>query len=113
MFGLSDALARDWLLHPVMKALKRIIMNQAELAQSLNDLKTQADKAKAEIVKKVADLETAITNAGNSTPEVDAALANLKGSVQGLDDLNPDAAPPAPPTEPTEPPAEPPTEPQA
>ncbi len=76
--------------------LWRITVNQTELAQALADLTTQADKAKAEIVAKVADLETAIANAGSTTPEVDAALAALKGSVQGLDDLNPDAPPPAP-----------------
>jgi len=86
MFGL-----RDWLLKPVLLALKRITMNQAELAQALADIKTQADKAKDEIVAKVAELEAAIANAGSTSPEVDAALAALKGSVQGLDDLNPDA----------------------
>lgn len=86
MFGL-----RDWLLKPVLLALKRITMNQAELAQALADIKTQADKAKDEIVAKVAELEAAISNAGSTSPEVDAALAALKGSVQGLDDLNPDA----------------------
>lgn len=72
-------------------------MNQAELAQTLSDLKTQADKTKAEIVQKVADLEAAIAAGGVTTPEVDAAVEALKGSIQGLDDLNPDAAPPAPP----------------
>ena len=85
----------DWLLQPVITILNRlerqITMNQAELAQALNDAKDQAAKAKAEIVKKIADLEAAITNAGSTTPEVDAALAALKGEVQGLDDLNPDA----------------------
>jgi phage shock protein A len=63
-----------------------------ELQQSLNDIGTQIDKAKAEIVKKVSDLEAAIANAG-TTPEVDAALAALKGKVQDLDDLNPDSTP--------------------
>lgn len=71
--------------------LKEIItMNQAELAQALADIKTQADKAKAEIVQKVADLEAAIAAGGVTSPEVDAAVTALKGSVQGLDDLNPD-----------------------
>ncbi len=74
--------------------LWRITVNQTELAQALADLTTQADKAKAEIVAKVADLEAAIANAGSTTPEVDAALAALKGSVQGLDDLNSDTPTP-------------------
>jgi len=82
---------RNWLLRPVLDLLQRIIMDQTQLAQALKDLKAQADKAKAEIVAKVQSLEDAINAGGATTPEVDAALADLKGSVQGLDDLNPDA----------------------
>lgn len=80
---------------PVIKLLERIIVNQAELAQALNDIKAQADKSKTEIIAKVSTLEGAIANAGMTTPEVDAALADLKGTVQSLDDLNPDADPAA------------------
>lgn len=93
----------DWLLRPVLDLLNRlerqITMNQTELKQALDDAKAQASKAKAEIVKKIADLEDAISNAGSTTPEVDAALSALKGELQGLDDLNPDAAA-EPPVEP-------------
>jgi chromosome segregation ATPase len=71
-----------------------LTMNQQELAQALDDIKAQADKAKDEIVAQVASLEDAITAAGNVTPEVQTALDALKGSVQSLDDLNPDT--PAP-----------------
>jgi len=84
---------RKWLLAPLIYLSERIIMNQTELAQSLRDIKAQADKAKQEIVDKVAALEDAINNAGTTSPDVDAALADLKGSVQSLDDLNPDAPP--------------------
>lgn len=83
----------NWLFRPIIDLLERIIMNQAELAQALADIKAQADKAKAEIVAKIQALEDAIAAGGATTPEVDAALADLKGSVQGLDDLNPDATP--------------------
>lgn len=86
MFGL-----RAWLLRPVSTTLKRIIMNQTELAQSLRDVKTQADKAKTEIVAKVQTLEDTIAAGGPVSDDVAAALADLRGSVQGLDDLNPDA----------------------
>ena len=82
----------NWLFRPVIELLERIIMNQAELAQALADLKTQADKAKAEIVAAVAALEDAIKN-NPVAPEVETAFADLKGSVQGLDDLNKDATP--------------------
>lgn len=68
-----------------------IIMNQAELTQALVDLKAQADKSKAEIVAKVAALEAAVAAGGAVDPAVEAALADLKGAVQGIDDLNPDA----------------------
>jgi hypothetical protein len=82
---------RDWLFANVIQLLRKIIMNQTELAQALEDLKAQADKAKGEIVTKIQTLEDAIAAGGVTTPEVDAALADLKGSVQGIDDLNKDA----------------------
>jgi DNA-directed RNA polymerase specialized sigma24 family protein len=88
------AMFRTWLLRPAIHLLRRIIMDQTQLAQALTDLKAQGDKAREEIVAKVADLEAAIANAGSTTPEVDAALAALKGTVQGLDDLNHDAPEP-------------------
>lgn len=92
MFGF-----RRWLLRPlrhlIFQLIKVIEMNQTELAQALVDIKAQADKAKTEIVDKVAALEAAIAAGNVTTPEVDAALADLKGSVQVLDDLNPDAPP--------------------
>jgi len=76
----------------VVLYLKRIIMNMQELAQSIADLKVQNDKARAEVLEKIAALEAAVANAGNTTPEVDAALADLKASVQTDDDIVPDAA---------------------
>lgn len=66
---------------------------QAQLAQELRDIKTQNEKARTEILAKIAALEGAIENAGNTTPEVDTALAELKASVQADDDLNEDAPP--------------------
>lgn len=73
------------------KLLKRIAMNMQELLTELGSMKTQADKARAEIVAKIAALEEAIGNAGNTTPEVDAALIALRESVQAADDIVPDA----------------------
>lgn len=63
---------------------------QAELAQELRDLKLQNDKARAEVLAKIQALEDALAAAGNTTPEVDAALADLKASVQTDDDIVPD-----------------------
>lgn len=66
-------------------------MDQTQLAADLSALKDQTEKAKGEVLAKIAALESAIAAAGNTTPEVDAALAALKSSVQGVDDIVPDA----------------------
>lgn len=68
-------------------------VSQSQLAADLVALKAQEEKAKAEILAKIATLEDAIVQAANTTPEVDAALADLKASVQGVDDIVPDAPP--------------------
>lgn len=80
--------------HQIHQLKESTTMNSAELAQALNDLVAQENKAKAEIVQKIADLEAAIAAGSSTTPEVDAALAALKAAVQGVDDIVPDA--PAP-----------------
>lgn len=68
-------------------------MTQQELLAALTDVKTQVDKSKTEITTKIAALEDALNNAGSTTPEVDAALADLKASVQSVDDIVPDTTP--------------------
>lgn len=67
---------------------------QAELAQQLRDITAQNEKARAEILAKIQALEDALAAAGNTSAEVDAAVADLKASVQTDDDLNPDAPTP-------------------
>lgn len=74
--------------------------DQAQLAQDLRDLKEQNDKSRAEVLQRFAELEAAIVAAGNTTPEVDEALAALKTSIQTDDDLIADAPPVEPPAEP-------------
>lgn len=74
-----------------------IIMTEAEEIVLLKDMKAQNEKAKAEIVGKISALETALANAGTKSPEVTAALLDLKGSIQGTDDIVADPVPePAP-----------------
>ncbi len=58
-------------------------MNQAELAQALTDVSTQIQKGIDEVL-------AAVQNAGNVTPEVQAALDSLRTKAQTLDDINPD-----------------------
>ena len=86
---------------------KRIVMNQTELAAYLTAAAAAAtatvakvDKVGAEtavLLEKMAALQDAVNQAGNTTPEVDAALAalniavgNLDNAVQAVDDQVPD-----------------------
>ena len=73
--------------HIIIKKLNQIIMEQSELAAQLTALQTQTEKAKAEIISKIADLEGALDAADDVTPEVQAAFDALKASVQGVDDI--------------------------
>lgn len=73
--------------------LKTMALSQAELAQELRNVTAQNEKSRTEILAKIADLETALANAGSTTPEVDEAVAALKASVQTDDDIVADAPP--------------------
>ena len=64
-------------------------MNLDQLKQTLDDTKAQLVKAAGEITAKIDALEAQLATAG-TTPEVDAALAELKAVAQHLDDINPD-----------------------
>lgn len=72
------------------RTLENIVASNAQLQQDLTDLGTQVEKIQTEIVKRIADLEAAITAGGTPSPEVEAALAALKGKVDALDALTPD-----------------------
>lgn len=74
---------------------EQIMTTQAELAEQLLGVRDQVNKVKDEVTAKIAELEDAITNAGDVSPEVEAALAALKSSVQSVDDIVPDSAPQA------------------
>lgn len=80
-------------LRSINQKLEQIMASQKELADQLTALTGQVTKSKQEIIKKIADLETALANAGSTSTEVDKALAALKTEVQGVDDLHPDAPP--------------------
>lgn len=67
---------------------------QNELAQQLTDLASQISKIGTETsatLQKVADLEAALSNQDNVSPELQAAFDALKQQVQKVDDLVPDA----------------------
>ena len=80
--------------------LKRIIMNQADLKTALETIGAALSGVAAQLEKATNEIVIAISNSGTTTPEVDAAVANLQAvatalsaASQNLDDLNPDAPP--------------------
>lgn len=78
----------------ILTTLEKLMASQAELAASLASVSAQVAKIGTEtsgLLTKVADLEAALAAAGNTTPEVDAALAALRAQVQVVDDLVVDA----------------------
>jgi hypothetical protein len=80
--------------HLILTKLETLMASQAELAASLATVSAQVAKIGTEtssLVARVTDLEAALAAAGNTTPEVDAALEALKAQVQVVDDLVADA----------------------
>lgn len=76
-------------------------MNQTELKTALDGIASALQAVGAQLDKATNEVIVAISNAGNTTAETDAAVANLqsvaaalKTASQTLDDLNADA--PAP-----------------
>lgn len=71
-------------------ALRKVMVSQAQLASDLITVKESVAKIGNEtsaLVQKVADLEAAIGNAGETSPEVDSALQALKDQIQVVDEL--------------------------
>jgi len=89
-FLIAASVALLALLGLIFERLGRIMTDQATHAAQLAAIKDQLTKASGEIVAKVAALEAAVAAAGGTTPEVDAAVADLRAVAQTLDDLNPD-----------------------
>jgi chromosome segregation ATPase len=84
----------EQLLQVILTKVNAVMTTQAELAAALNDLKATIDKIGAEstaTLQKVADLETALANAGTVDTKVQEAFDALKASVKAVDDLVPDA----------------------
>jgi len=105
--GMAMSLKWMYLFQRLDELEERIVMNRTELAASLTALAAAAtataakvDKVGAEtatLLEKLALLEEAVNLAGNTTPEVDAALAalstaagNVDNAVQAVDDQVPD-----------------------
>jgi len=80
-------------LQTIFERLDNIMTTQAELAVQITELTAQNDKARAEVLAKLADLQAALDAAGAVDPAVLEAFAALKASVQTDDDVVPDAQP--------------------
>lgn len=87
----STAAATAAILTALHSTERKIMSTQAEQAQQIRDLTAQVTKTRNETLAKIAALQTALDNAGGTTPEVDAAMAELKAAVQLSDDDVPDA----------------------
>lgn len=86
-----------------MQALKNAL---DEVSGALTSVGTQLDEGSAQLEKATNEIILAVQNSGQTSPEVDAALTNLKAAAtalsgkgaaikqaaQTLDDLNQDAA---------------------
>ncbi len=82
------------LLHQLIRKVDTIMATQAELAEDLRTQAAKIDKIGTEtdgLKASIADLEQALLNAGNTTPEVDAAMADVKSRLQAVDDKVTDA----------------------
>lgn len=81
------------LIHKLISQGESIMHTQAELVADLKALRAQVEKSRTENLAKIAELKQLLINADHLTPEADAALDDLKASVQASDDDNPDAPP--------------------
>lgn len=80
----------DKILKALTKLGDKIMATQAALAADLAEVKDQIAKIGTEtqgLLQKIADLTAAVENAGQTTPEVDAAMAALKAQAKVVDDL--------------------------
>lgn len=71
----------------ITQRLDDIMTTQAELALQIAALTEQNDKARAEILAKIAAMQAALDAAANVDPAVIAAFDALKASVQVDDDI--------------------------
>jgi len=83
----------------ILRKLEAILATQAELAADLASVKDSVTKIGAETsatLVKVAELEALIAAGFQTSPEIDAALAEVKAGLQAVDDLVVDAIPEPP-----------------
>lgn len=78
--------------HDLMAMENHIMATQKEIADGLNAANAQLTKIGAEtdtLLQKIKDLETAVTNQADASPELVAAFEAVKAQVQVVDDKVP------------------------
>jgi len=73
---------------------EEILVKLEELAASMLTISNQLNKAKDEILSKIADLNDAVAAAQDVPAEVVNAVSGVIAAAQALDDIVPDAPPP-------------------
>lgn len=104
--GLEGLLSRA-VFEQLLHMERKIMATQNELVDGLKALNTQVKKIGEEtggLIQKVDALQAALDSAGGTTPEVDAAMQDVRASLQGVDDLVKDVEVPPAPTPAEEPP---------
>lgn len=76
-------------LAEILNRVKEIQMNVSELTNSLTAIQATFEKAKAEIIGKIDNLQAALSNV-ELPEEAVAALAALQETATSLDDIVPD-----------------------
>lgn len=86
------------LLPLIVNQLRKLLMNQQELATALEGVSTKLGEVGTQLEKATNEITVAVSNAGMTSPAVDSAVAklqavadSLKTASQALDDINPDA----------------------
>jgi len=75
----------------ILERQTEIMSTQVEVLAILTDVKTKLTEASVELIAKIDELTAALATAGQSTPEVDAILADVQGIATALADVVPNA----------------------
>lgn len=68
----------------IISQLRKILMDNAALAQALTGLSADLNEVATTLDKAADEITVALSNAGVTSPEVDALVAQLQGQAQNL-----------------------------
>lgn len=85
----------------LLRRTEQIMVTQADAAKQLTDVKDELVKVQSEtrgLLDKITELETAVQNAANVSPELQAAVDGVVEAAGTVDSMVPDASQLPPPT---------------